>query len=69
MSEKKEPKPAKKCACGREMSWTWVDGMWLSLHHIWDGGSDFGRLSHVDCCKTCADRAHREMEDELAIWW
>lgn len=61
----KPPKPEKKCACGREMTWIWADGVWLSAYNIWDGGSDFGRLSHVDCCKRCYDQENRRLNEEM----
>lgn len=59
------PKPGKRCACGRGMTWVWVDGMWLSAYNIWDGGMDFGRLSHVDCCKHCSEKEEGRLNREV----
>jgi len=42
------------CPCGRgSIEYEYFKDSWLSLHSVWDGGKDFGRLSFAPCCKAC----------------
>ena len=62
--------PYEKCSCGKPipyMNGRHADGSSYSVpaYTVWDGGVDFGRLSHVAVCKACYDEENRKLREEL----
>lgn len=50
------------CSCGGEILYEAHHGTWVSVYRVWDGGSEFGNLSFVDCCQDCQEKQERDNE-------
>lgn len=54
------------CACGKgRIHEIFLRGGWVSVHSVWDGGVDFGKLSYVPCCARCSDVQERIFQREI----